>query len=103
MSTAANEKLMPVADAFVEIIGYRPPHSTISRLARSQKIKATKMLGAWYCSIGDMREYMASNTEAALSTGALQAAAAAPRTRTDAARAKSQAEAIAYLDANGIS
>ena len=102
MSTGTNEKLMPVADAFVEIIGYRPPHSTISRLARSQKIKATKMLGAWYCSISDMREYMATNTQAALSVGALQAAATAPRTRTDAARAKAQAEALDYLEKNGI-
>jgi len=102
MSIATDEKLMPVGDAFFELIGYRPAHQTISRLVRTRKIKASKMLGAWYCTLTDLRDYMARTTEDAMSNGLPQPAAAAPRSRTESARIRAQKEATDFLEANGI-
>ena len=97
------EKLMPVGDAFVEVIGYLPTHQTIRRLVLTRKIKGTKMLGAWWCSLSDLREYMAQTTAAAMSPDRTQTASTAGnRSRSDAAKAKAQADSIAYLEANGI-
>ena len=101
MSIAVDEKLMPVGDAFEAVIGYRPVPQTVGRLIRTGKLKASKMLGAWWSTPSDVRAYATANTESAIGPDRSQSTSIAG-TRSDRQKAKALADSNNYLDAIDI-
>ena len=104
MSIAADEKLIPVGDAFECVIGHRPVPQTVTRLIRNGKLKASKMLGAWWCTPSDVRDYATATTEAAIGPVRSDSSTSigGPRSRSDRQKAKALADSNSYLDAIDI-
>jgi len=95
----AKPKYVPLAERFFDATGFTPPSNTISRIAQSGRLEAVKILGRWMCTEEAFLAYMTAPTKARNQ----ETPKTAVRSRSDAAKAKSQQEAVAFLDANGIS
>ena len=92
-------KYRPIAEWFVEAIGVPPSANTYGRLAHTGRIRAVKILGQWMCTEEDFLAYLEAEAAASIRR---PAAARPDMRRSENRKAKAQAEAVAYLEANGI-
>ena len=94
------KKIRPVAEIFREVTGKAPSSGTVSRLALTGRLKAVKCLGVWMCDDKAVVDYMELETAASMPGQVVPKPVLS--SRSDKAKAKAQADSIAYLEANGI-
>ena len=96
--TITSPKYRLVGDLFFEATGEKTASNTISRIAASGRLECVKILGAWRCTESAFLEFISAPAKARNQA----APKPALRSRTEAAKAKLQAAAIAECEANGI-
>lgn len=102
MSVAIEEKMYPVSEAFLMLIGAKPASQTICRLVKTGHLRAFKVLGEWHCTIQDVRDHMEANTTRHLSAQKRTTTGLASKTRSEAKRQRDIEAANAELERAGI-
>lgn len=65
MSSNQTYKLLPIQDAVEQATGRRFHRLTVHAWRRSEKLAATKIGQQWFCTVEDVRQMVARETEAA--------------------------------------
>jgi len=95
-----DEKLYPAADLVEGFTDIRPSDQTISRLCKTKKLKAKKVMGKWMCRKQDFHDYVNASTSQAIE--APKRDLKANKTRSEAKRVRDLAAATAFVEGNGV-
>ena len=96
-----SEKYYAAASLIEGYTDTRPTAQTISRLCKTGRLKARKVLGQWMCRKQDFYDYLESETTLAIEAPK-RAATVQPKQRSESKRQSSIAAANASLEKDGV-